>query len=404
LDAIGLKLWSFHYRMIGQTSKPVRILLVDDDEDDYLIIRNFMSKIHDSPFKMDWIPDISEAARVIEQSIHDIYLIDYRLGQEDGLELLARFDLVKRPEPFIILTGAGDERVERKAMRMGVADYLVKSTLDSELLSRVLHYSLQRKLFEADRVQELMEINRSKDEFIALASHQLRTPATAVKQYVGMILEGYAGDVTPEQERFLRSAYESNERQIQVVNDILRVAKLDLKKIVLKRQDIDLVELMQSIVHDLMSHFDSRDQKVTIDKSSDRIFAPADTEYIRMALSNIVDNASKYTPEHKSIHIHIKDSNSGSVQVVISDQGVGITGEDFDRLFKKFSRIENPLSVKVGGTGLGLYWSKEIIELHGGTIEVASKVDQGTAFTVTLPKSAAKKPAPDSTKELARKS
>lgn len=373
--------------MIGQTSKPVRVLLVDDDEEDYLIIRSFIAKIHDSPFKLEWISDIEEAARVIDQEVHDIYLIDYRLGQEDGLELLGRFDLVKRPEPFIILTGAGDERVERKAMRMGVADYLVKNTLDSELLSRVLHYSLQRKLFEAQRVQELMEINRSKDEFIALASHQLRTPATAVKQYVGMILEGYAGEVTPEQEKFLRSAYESNERQIQVVNDILRVAKLDLKKIILKRQDIDMVALMQSIVHDLMSHFDSRSQNVVVDKSADCICVPADTEYIRMALSNIVDNASKYTPEQKSIRIHVKDMDTDNVQIAISDEGVGITEEDLHRLFKKFSRIENPLSVKVGGTGLGLYWSKEIIELHGGTIEVASKVNEGTTFTVTLPKS-----------------
>ena len=375
--------------MIGQTPKPVRVLLVDDDEEDYLIIRNFISKIHDSPFKLQWISNIEDAAKVIDEEIHDIYLIDYRLGHENGLELLGRFDLVKRPEPFIILTGAGDERVERKAMRMGVADYLVKNTLDSELLSRVLHYSLQRKLFEAERVQELMEINRSKDEFIALASHQLRTPATAVKQYVGMILEGYAGDITPEQEKFLRSAYESNERQIQVVNDILRVAKLDLKKIILKKQSIDVVELMESIMHDLMSHFESRDQHVSVERATDAICISADTEYIRMALSNIVDNASKYTPEHKNIRISVKELDDKSVQIAIHDQGVGITEEDMGRLFKKFSRIENPLSVKVGGTGLGLYWSKEIIELHSGKIEVSSRLNEGTTFTVTLPYSPA---------------
>jgi signal transduction histidine kinase len=244
---------------------------------------------------------------------------------------------------------------------------------------------LQRKLSEAQRVQQLMEINRSKDEFIALASHQLRTPATAVKQYVGMILEGYAGEVTPEQERFLRSAYESNERQIQVVNDILRVAKLDLKKIILKKQNIDMVDLVQSIVHDLMSHFKGRDQDVTVKTSTDRIFVPADTEYIRMALSNIVDNASKYTPEGKKVSISIHDSPDGSVEIAVRDQGVGITEKDMEKLFKKFSRIDNPLSVKVGGTGLGLYWAKEIIELHGGTISVTSSVNKGTTFTVRLP-------------------
>lgn len=375
-------------------SKPIRVLLVDDDEDDYLIIRNYIAKIHNTPFKLEWEPDLEKASELIGNQTHDIYLIDYRLGQEDGLELLGRFDLVQRSEPFIILTGAGDERVERKAMRMGVADYLVKGTLDSELLSRVLHYSLQRKKIEAQRVEQLIEINRSKDEFIALASHQLRTPATAVKQYVGMILEGYAGEVTPEQERFLRSAYDSNERQIQVVNDILRVAKLDLKKIVLKKQDVNLTKLVESIIRDLMSHFNGREQTISLEKSSSTINVPLDSEYIRMAIGNIIDNASKYTPEGKNIFISVREAKDKSVQIVIRDEGVGIPKDSLEKLFKKFSRIENSLSVKVGGTGLGLYWAKEIIELHGGSIHVESEVDKGTTFIITLPRKSISKISP----------
>lgn len=363
----------------------IRVLLVDDDEDDYLIIRNFVLKIHGNPFKLEWISNIDEAAATIAQEKHDIYLVDYRLGEENGLELLGRFDLVQRPEPFIILTGAGDERVERKAMRMGVADYLVKGTLDSELLSRVLHYSLQRKRIEAQRVEQLMEINRSKDEFIALASHQLRTPATAVKQYVGMILEGYAGDVSPEQQRFLQSAYDSNERQIQVVNDILRVAKLDLKKIILKKVDTNLAKLIESIIHDLMSHFEGRDQTVLFDKPAKTLTTPIDDEYIRMALGNIIDNASKYTPEGKKIYVSIQPGPRSSVNIIIRDEGVGIPADSLSKLFKKFSRIDNPLSVKVGGTGLGLYWANEVVQLHGGKITVTSKVGEGTTFTISLP-------------------
>lgn len=369
-------------------SRTIRVLLVDDDEDDYLIIRNFINKIHNTPFELEWASNINHAATMIEEETHDIYLIDYRLGQENGLELLGRFDLVQRPQPFIILTGAGDERVERRAMRMGVADYLVKNTLDSELLSRVLHYALQRKRIEAQRVEQLMEINRSKDEFIALASHQLRTPATAVKQYIGMILEGYAGEVTEEQQRFLQSAYDSNERQIQVVNDILRVAKLDLKKIILKRQSVDIVKLIESITHDLMSHFDNRSQDLSFDKTKASMQAQIDSEYMRMAIGNIIDNASKYTPEGKKITVSVSDADTDRIEIVIKDEGVGIPKEGIDKLFKKFSRIENPLSVKVGGTGLGLYWAKEIIELHGGSIEVSSIVDKGTAFTIYLPKKA----------------
>jgi two-component system sensor histidine kinase/response regulator len=365
-------------------SSSLSVLLVDDDEDDYLIIRNLMAKIPSSPFKIEWISSPEKALDVINAARHDIYLIDYRLGAMNGLELLSQIDLVQRPEPFIILTGAGDENVERRAMRMGVADYLVKGALDSELLSRVLRYSLQRKIIESQRVHQLMEINRSKDEFIALASHQLRTPATAVKQYVGMILEGYAGDITPEQEKFLKSAYESNERQIQVVNDILRVAKLDLKKITLKRAEVDMGKLMESIIHDSASLFKNRSQTVIYDQPPVAVTALVDTEYIRMALGNIIDNASKYTPPEKSITVTVTPASRGKVVVTISDEGVGIADKDIDKLFKKFSRIDNPLSVKVGGTGLGLYWSNEVVQLHGGTIKVSSKLGSGTAFKISL--------------------
>ncbi len=371
--------------MTVKQHRPIHVLLVDDDEDDYLIIRNLLAKIADMPFKLSWESSPAQAAEIIERAEHDIYLIDFRLGEQDGLQLLAHFDLLQRQQPFILLTGAGDERIERKAMNMGVADYLVKGTLDTELLSRVLHYSLQRKYFEAQRVEQLMEINRSKDEFIALASHQLRTPATAVKQYIGMILEGFAGDISPEQEKFLQSAYESNERQIQVVNDILRVAKLDLKKIVLKKQPTDMQVLVQSILYDLNSTFSGRDQTVSFMNSQAPVFASVDSEYMRMALGNLIDNASKYTPEGKRISINIEHSPDSLVSIDIIDEGVGISPEDQSKLFKKFSRIENPLSVKVGGTGLGLYWSKEIIEIHGGTIDVASELNKGTTFSVKLP-------------------
>jgi len=361
-----------------------RILLVDDDEDDYLIIRSLVSKINGTPFRIDWVSTIDEAVAAIELQEHDIYLIDYRLGPENGLELLERFDLVQRPQPFIILTGAGDDRVEGRAMTMGVADYLVKGTFDAELLSRVLRYAIQRKHSEAQRIEQLMEINRSKDEFIALASHQLRTPATAVKQYVGMVLEGYAGNISDHQRQLLSSAYDSNERQIHVVNDMLLVARLDLKKMALETQPVNLGELLERIIADAAGPLKQRDQTVHYTKPTKPLYATADQEYIRMAISNVLDNASKYTPPGKSISVRVYAQGADNVCVTIKDQGVGIEAKDLDKLFKKFSRIHNPLSIQVGGTGLGLYWSKEVVQLHGGSISVESTIDKGSTFTIAL--------------------
>ncbi len=367
-----------------KTKDKTRLLLVDDDEDDYLILRNLLAKIAGAPFRLEWVATVEQALQAISASEHDIYLVDYRLGPEDGLELLANFDLVQRPEPFIILTGAGDDRVEARAMNMGIADYLVKGTFDAELLSRVLRYAIQRKHIEAQRIEQLLEINRSKDEFIALASHQLRTPATAVKQYVGMVLEGYAGDITDYQRQLLISAFESNERQIRVVNDMLLVARLDLKKMTLNQEAVNIGQLLERIIADAVGPVSQRKQKLRFHAPARPLYAFVDQEYIRMAIGNILDNASKYTPHGKQITVSVHAPGNDTVSVTIQDEGVGIAKPDLERLFKKFSRIHNPLSIEVGGTGLGLYWSKEVVELHGGGIEVSSTPGEGSTFTIQL--------------------
>ncbi|MBL8160290.1 response regulator [Candidatus Saccharibacteria bacterium] len=373
---------------MSQASKEVLdILLVDDDEEDYLIIKSMLKKVPHSPFVLHWVSTAEDAQAEIRAKRHDAYLIDYRLGGLNGLELLSPFNLTRREEPFIILTGAGDDAIERRAMRIGVADYLVKGSFDAELLGRVLRYSIQRKQTETERIRELLEINRSKEEFIALTSHQLRTPATAVKQYLGMVLQGFVGPLEDQQRNFLEKAYESNERQIKTVNDILKVSRLDLKKIEFKKQPLKFSVLIRNILNDLHSVIEDRNQKIEVELPEAEPEVSVDSEHMEMAIGNIIDNASKYSYDKKTIKITVEDlERERVVRVTIADQGVGIAEKDLDKLFKKFSRIANPLSVAVGGNGLGLYWSKEIIELHGGRLDVLSKIGEGTRFVVTMPK------------------
>ncbi|HYH75002.1 MAG TPA: response regulator, partial [Candidatus Saccharimonadales bacterium] len=105
--------------------KTIRALLVDDDEDDYLIVRTLLNKVREADFKLEWASSYTEGETIIAEQRHDLYLIDYRLGAETGIELLSHVEPLKRSEPFIILTGAGDERIEQQAMKLGAADYLV---------------------------------------------------------------------------------------------------------------------------------------------------------------------------------------------------------------------------------------------------------------------------------------
>lgn len=371
--------------MVPETDQKIKVLLIDDDEDDYLIIRSIFASIPESPFVLSWRSTFEEAKRAIVRNEHNVYLIDYRLGEHTGLELLEFAQADKRPEPFILLTGAGDRNLERKSMKLAAADYLVKGTFNAELLSRTLHYALQRKQAEELRVQHLIELNRAKDEFISLASHQLRTPATGVKQYIGMVLEGFVGDLTDTQRAMLLKAYDSNERQLRIVSDLLKVAQVDAGKVILRKTDVPLGVMIQDIIKEQQETIDSREQTVIFQTPDPDIIAHIDHDTIRMVIENIVDNASKYSGVSKTIRIELNQS-AKNVEITIADEGVGISPEGRARLFQKFSRIDNPLSTQVGGTGLGLYWAKKIVDLHHGSIRCNSVVNQGTTFTIILPK------------------
>jgi signal transduction histidine kinase len=187
----------------------------------------------------------------------------------------------------------------------------------------------------------------------------------------------------------LEQAQKSNERQIAIVKDLLLIASLDAGKIELRLNSVDLVELVESVASEQQTKLRERRQKVVVQhRKICRV--SADPELLRMVIENLLDNASKYSTESTTIKLTLA-CEAGNAHIAFSDQGVGIHEEDMGKLFRKFSRIDNPFSQIVGGSGLGLYWAKKIIDLHGGTITVNSSPGVGTTFTVAL--TATPKPA-----------
>ncbi|MDB5163735.1 MAG: hypothetical protein JWS12_353 [Candidatus Saccharibacteria bacterium] len=285
-----------------------------------------------------------------------------RPGLSHGLLLLQSFIGVTALT-FMVMAAVVSERLET-------------AKVQQKLMQRTIALSRQRK--------RLLALNQAKDEFISLASHQLRTPATGVKQYVGMVLESYAGALTPDQRRLLRLAYDCNEREIQIVNDLLKVAQVDAGKVVLKKQQVNLRTMISEIIQDQHSIFAMRRQSVQFTPSSKRSTILVDKDKMRMVLENIIENASKYTPDGQSITIQLNNHKNEQV-INIIDTGIGIAKQDIGKLFKKFSRVSMALTHAVDGNGLGLYWSKKIVDLHQGSITVSSKPNQGSTFTITLP-------------------
>lgn len=238
---------------------------------------------------------------------------------------------------------------------------------------------------------EAGEIQEAKDELLALASHQLRTPATGVKQYIGMLREGYAGPLTTEQQTYVDKAYKSNERQLGTINDMLVVAKADTGHLELTKTSFDLNQLIEEIVEETMPSITARQQVITLYMPSRHVHLYGDERFLRMAIENIINNATKYTPEKGTITVTTL-RKKGKLSISVRDTGVGIRRGDRALLFQKFSRIPNELTNKVGGSGIGLYLAQKILEQHNGKITYKSAPSEGSVFTIVLPET--KEPTP----------
>lgn len=249
-----------------------------------------------------------------------------------------------------------------------------KLKLDTEEMTKNL-------IEQRNRLQGLSD---AKDEFISLASHQLRTPATVVNQYIAMLNQGYAGELTEDQLKFLDVAYKSNERQLEIIEDLLRVARVDAGKVYLDKSSSDIVALVEKAVKGQAVLFKKRKQKVTFNKPQKKVIASIDPKLILMVIENILDNAGKYSNDGQTVTISVSQNKTSTI-VSIKDRGIGISESDQNNLFHKFYRVNNSSSVTVNGTGLGLYWTRKILDLHNGNIEVTSKANAGSTFKVCIP-------------------
>lgn len=261
----------------------------------------------------------------------------------------------------------------------------------------VTTYLMARRLVRLD-VQHQNELQQTKDELLALTSHQLRTPASGVKQYVGMLLQGFVGELSPQQEAIAKKAFAANERQLETINQLLHVAKADADQLVLQKEVIELLSLTNQVIESMQASIDEQEAIVTVKAPKKAIYVNVDERYVRMVIENLVSNALKYSKAGQLIKITVTARKEIAI-VSIRDYGVGIAEEDIPRLFKKFSRIPNPLSKSVGGSGLGLFLAEQIMIAHHGDIEVDSKLGKGTIFTATMPLHEVKQETPRKEKE-----
>ncbi len=228
------------------------------------------------------------------------------------------------------------------------------------------------------------EIDRVKTEFISVASHQLRTPLSAIKWFSEMLLKGEGGKLKGQQIQFTQSIVDSAARMNELVNSLLNISRLESGRMIVEPQPTDLSQLVAGIVNDLKAQTELRKQtlEINVDKTLSKV--SLDPNLIGQVYLNILSNSIKYTPQQGKIQITVTREGN-KIQSVISDNGYGIPKAEQAKVFQKFYRGTNVVKVETDGTGLGMYLTKTIIEASGGKITFESHEGKGTTFTFTLP-------------------
>lgn len=234
--------------------------------------------------------------------------------------------------------------------------------------------------------------DRLKSEFIATASHELRTPLTSIRGYVDLLLLGTLGPVTQSQHDFLRIVKSNVTQLVELLEDLLDVSRVDAGELPLRREPLDIAQVIYEVTEALYTQFSERKISLAIDVAPGLPKVVADRQRLRQIILNLVSNACKYTRDGGHVDVVVCDAGPDpeggagqTLRVDVRDTGVGIAASAQPHIFTPFFRADNPLHDTAGGTGLGLSIAKTLVELHGGRIWFDSREGSGTTFSFTLP-------------------
>jgi len=363
---------------------PLRVLLVEDDEDDYLCTRDLLRDMGEGRFALDWVVKFEDAVAAMARHEHDVYLVDYRLGDHNGLELLN--EASRNGAPVILLTGLDDRAVDLLAMQAGAVDYLVKGQIDAALLDRSIRYAIERKQMEEAlrrQAEALREADHHKDEFLAMLAHELRNPLAPIHNAVQLIK---AINLSDPKLNHARDIIERQAGQLALlVEDLLDVSRIIHGKFKLHMERVELAQVVAQAVETSRPNIEARKHELTVSLPTQPLHLDTDIARLVQVLSNLLNNAAKYTPEGGRINLTIIREDREAV-IRVRDTGIGIPVDMVGRVFEMFTQIDQHLDQSQGGLGIGLTLVKRLTEMHGGSVHVHSEGEgMGAEFVLRLP-------------------
>lgn len=371
--------------------KPINFLLVDDLEENLLALEALLQRDGLTCLKAR---SGEEALEILLEHEVALALLDVQMPGMDGFELaeFMRGSERARHIPIIFVTaGAASNQRRFRGYEAGAVDFIQKPIEAHILRSKAnVFFDLyeQRRQLEAQRdeleaaAQALRRADRHKDNFLAVLAHELRNPVAALGGGLHLLNK----DIPPERAKDIRHRMERMlEHLTHLVDDLLDVSRVSQGKIVLKKARVELGEVLQSAIDASQHNIDAGFHSFVTDLPSAPIWLDGDHTRLAQIVSNLLNNAAKYTPSGGTVTLAASADN-GWATITVSDTGVGIPTEMQSKIFEIFAQVEDHLGKAQGGLGIGLALVKQLVTLHGGAIAVTSAGEnRGSAFTVRLP-------------------
>jgi signal transduction histidine kinase len=354
----------------------VRILMIEDNPDDALIARKLLEKCSrpERTFSIEHAENLKSGLALSKTNPYQLILTDLMLPDSQGIETFISVREANPRVPVVICSSLDGQSLTLEAIRKGAQDYIIKGQVDARTLDRVIHYALERRQF-----QEIRE------KIFGMIVHDLRNPLTVIDMCLHNMISGLFGQITEEQREFLTLSSQSSNQLIQMINNIMEMTKIELGKVELKKERVDILAIVRPICEgfrllaknknlEFQTNFPARPIELDLDKSK-----------ISQVFMNLIGNAIKFTAKG-SVTVSITDEKD-RVECLVKDTGRGISEKYQENLFTEFQKMNHQGTAGEQGTGLGLAISKGIVDAHRGQIHVESVEGQGTIFTFTLIKS-----------------